>query len=112
MARLGSQMLKGFYPFPLHLIPHITKYLSIQNPERTILLDPCAGKGDALLELGKNLQLSTGNLCANELDQERYEVCVAKGLTTVSGDALSEVHFPVCSVLWLNPPYVRRRRTS
>ena len=105
MARFKSQQKIGFYATPPHLIPIIAQYLTVPDPEKTMLVDPCAGEGEALKLLGESLGVT--HLYANELDESRAEICRALGFTVACGDAVSELkanenHF---SLLYVNPPY-------
>ena len=105
MARLGSKQKKGFYAFPPNLLPHVTKWLKVANSEKTTILDPCAGEGDAIAEFGKLLSLPPEQLLCAELDEERAIECEAQGMPTIVGDATGDSSFPVVSCFWLNPPY-------
>jgi len=105
MARLGSKQRKGFYAFPPQLLPHVTKWLKVANPEKTTILDPCAGEGEAIAEFGKLLSLSPEQLYCSELDEERAIECEAQGMPTIVGDATGDSSFPIVSAFWLNPPY-------
>jgi hypothetical protein len=107
MARLVSQAKKGYYPFPEELIPHVTKWLDVPMPESTVILDPCAGEGIAVEAVAEKLSVLKGNLLCAELDDARARSCRERGLNTIVGDALREIHIPQtgCSLLWLNPPY-------
>ena len=109
MARYASQQKMGFYPFPPQLVPAVAEYLTVPDPENTMIIDPCAGEGEALRLLGD--ALGVPHLYANELDEARADVCRSLGFTAVAcGDAISELkanenHF---SLILLNPVYVRR----
>jgi hypothetical protein len=107
MARLVSQSKKGYYPFPEKFIPYVTRWFNVPVPDRTVILDPCAGEGIAVETVASNLSVPKGNLLCAELDEARAEVCAGRGINTIIGDALSEIHIPQtgCSLLWLNPPY-------
>jgi hypothetical protein len=107
MARLASQAKKGYYPFPQQLIPHVTKWLDVPSPDKTVILDPCAGEGIAVEDVANRLSVPKGNLLCAELDESRANACRERGLNAIVGDALSEIHIPQtgCSLLWLNPPY-------
>ena len=106
MARFKSQQKMGFYAMPPHLIPLVAEYLQVEEPDRTMIVDPCAGEGEALRLLGDALGVT--HLFANELDEARAECCRAASFTAVAcGDAINELkanenHF---SLLMLNPPY-------
>lgn len=105
MAHYNSQSKMGYYPTPAHLIPLIAQYLHAQDPGNCRILDPCAGTGEALSDLGA--QLGITGLYANELDAERAEACREAGLTVAVGDALEELKATdrSFSTLFLNPPY-------
>jgi hypothetical protein len=105
MARLESQAIKGYYPFPDHLIKFVTRWLNVHSPEHTVILDPCAGKGEAVASIGESLGIPKNNLLCAELDKARAKDCMEKDMPTIIGDALHEIHVPTCSLLWLNPPY-------
>ena len=105
MARLGAKQKKGFYAFPPYLIPHVTKWIQVKDVEKTAILDPCAGEGEAILELGQKLGIPSPQLLCSEVDEERGEVCMAKGMPTIVGDSIGDSHFPIASMFWLNPPY-------
>lgn len=90
---------------PPHLVPLVANYLQVEEPDRTMIVDPCAGEGEALKLLGNTLGVT--HLFANELDEMRAELCRSAGLTVACGDGVHELkanenHF---SMLWLNPPY-------
>lgn len=112
MAHYRSQSKMGYYPTPAHLVPLIAQYLHAQDPGNCRILDPCAGTGAALADLGA--QLGIPGLYANELDSERAEECREAGLYVAVGDALEELKATdrSFSALFLNPPYVRRGRTA
>ena len=105
MAHYRSQSKMGYYPTPAHLVPLIAQYLHAQDPGNCRILDPCAGTGAALADLGA--QLGIPGLYANELDSERAEECREAGLYVAVGDALEELKATdrSFSALFLNPPY-------
>lgn len=105
MARPQSMSKMGFYPTPPHLIPSIAEYMEVKEPDKTLILDPCAGAGEALSLLGNALGVE--KLFANELDESRADQCRAAGHIVACGDGVSELmaslgHF---SLVYLNPPY-------
>jgi hypothetical protein len=60
MARLGSQAVAGYYPFPPALLPAVAARLDLgawrtttttEVPPTFVALDPCCGEGVALLGL-------------------------------------------------------------
>src|SRR3954454_824549 len=61
MARLGSQAVAGYYPFPSALLPAVAARLDLEAwgtdptpvgaPPTLVALDPCCGEGVALLQL-------------------------------------------------------------
>ena len=141
MARLESTAVGGFYPTPTHIIPQIASVLSVTIPEERekyyegkkvlTVLDPCAGEGEALLTLTRNLLCAETlreipvelNTYACELEESRYltlrekvsnEVGYGNTKNCLQGDAFRVVFSRVtkyndtksgASILYLNPPY-------
>jgi hypothetical protein len=53
MARFESQAVAGYYPTPQRLLPHLARLVDWQGRDgwcspRYVLLDPCAGDGEAI----------------------------------------------------------------
>lgn len=101
MSRLESKLKLGYYPLPIEEALNIGAVLVATSSYSAI--DPCAGDGNALLEVTKN---TGAHLAGIELDADRAAACTAKGIATVHGSAF-ECRVPAesCSLLYLNPPY-------
>lgn len=101
MSRPFSRIKLGYYPLPPDEAGRIRSLLVATEPYSAI--DPCVGDGTALAEI---------TLCAGahragiELDADRADVALEKGIATVHGSAF-ECRVPAesCSLLYLNPPY-------
>lgn len=107
MAHFRSQILKGYYKTPSHLLPLISNYVRCSSNDGIRILDPCAGEGEAIEYMGNALGLSSHQVYANELDERRAQVCEQRGLISVCGDAVFELDAPQggFQLLYLNPPY-------
>ena len=105
MARPEARKKKGFYPYPPNLWAPLAKWLHVPNPETTTIADPCAGEGDVLDDFHKTFGIPKSNIYANELDYERYLACKQKGVNSVCGDAIFQLHTDRTSLAFVNPPY-------
>jgi hypothetical protein len=107
--RLAAQMRGGYYPAPPEAVAFAAARLRPPVRGPFALLDPCAGEGAAIQQLGELLGCPQSMTYAIELDDNR-----AKTVTT----ALPEAHVLApasvfgCratrnsfSVIWLNPPF-------
>ena len=107
--RLAAQMRGGFYPAPEQAVAYAATYLHPPIDQPFNILDPCAGEGEAINQLGEMLGCQPTSIYAIELDDSRAE----KVLTT-----LPKAHVLVpascfgCrasmnsfSLTWLNPPF-------
>lgn len=112
MARLESIAVGGYYPTPASVIPLLARL--IEQPERAVFLDPCAGDGAAVLALRRELH-TKGDVFAVELEKTRHaslseninrEVSFSAARNALQGDAF-KVSFAGegCTLLYLNPPY-------
>lgn len=107
--RLAAQLRGGFYPAPPEAVSHAATFLRAPVDQPFSLLDPCAGEGAALRQLGKLLGSPQTMLFAIELDEGR-----ADKVRTLLPDAhvLAPASFFGCrasrnsfSLIWLNPPF-------
>lgn len=64
------------------------------------ILDPCAGEGDALFQVAKELEAQAWGI---EIFRERAKKAAAKGLRVYHRDAFT-FRGKGFSLLWLNPP--------
>ncbi len=136
MARLESVALGGYYPTPPHLMQPIANLIDVRGfgtdsdgdafIGAQAWVDPCAGKGEAVLDLAtitfgtEELRTREFTFYAIELEASRFKEMTeesrkklpyaATGSSLVNGDAF-RVAFKRDSskkgatLLWLNPPY-------
>lgn len=125
MARLESTALGGYYPAPSPVVTRIARLLKASGPEGSYnYLDPCAGKGEAVLDVLTSihdLRLKSHRLNVDlysiELESSRHQDLKSN----ISGRINSWHSTEAClrgdafratwkmsdgaSLLWLNPPY-------
>jgi hypothetical protein len=108
--RLAAQAKLGFYPAPPEAVAEAMKYLRGPAFGEACVLDPCAGKGEALAQLCRGLGLRP---YAIELDEKRAEDCHR---LLASDDLQGKVLAPASffgstatiqsfSLVWANPPF-------
>jgi hypothetical protein len=105
--RLAAQMRGGYYPAPPQAIAHAAAFLRPDQP--FAILDPCAGEGAALRQLGELLGCPPSQTYAIELDDSRAERLQAN---LPEAQVLAPASFFGCrasfnsfSFIWLNPPF-------
>lgn len=100
--RSVARIKLGYYPLPSPEGSRLRKLLNF-SPDRTSVLDPCAGTGAALLQLTEQAHVER---YAVELDADRARLCRENGIDTLQAN-LFDVHSRVesFSLLYLNPPY-------
>jgi len=102
-------MRGGFYPAHEAAIAHAASFLRPPEKGPFAILDPCAGEGAAIQQLGRLLGCQSGMIFAIELDDSRAE----KSQTTLPEcPLLAPASFFGCratsnsfSFIWLNPPF-------
>jgi hypothetical protein len=106
--RLAAQMRGGFYPAPQEAVTFAASFLCPPSEPFTIL-DPCAGEGEAIRQLGELLGCPQERTFAVELDDGRADKVRA---TLSNGQVLAPASFFGCRVslnsfsfIWLNPPF-------
>ena len=106
--RLEGQAKMGYYPTPLSQVALIVPWLEVEPGKPVRLLDPCAGKGEALEALARALeergaQVETWGV---ELSPARAEEAAAR-LDRVLPTAWEQAHVRdgTVSLCFLNPPY-------
>ncbi|AFH40179.1 MULTISPECIES: DUF6094 domain-containing protein [Thermus] len=101
--RLEAVAKAGFYPTPPRTLSLVVELLKGHAPHLRGLaaLDPCAGEGEALKEVGRALGMSTYGI---ELDVERAARARKVLDRVIQGDAL-QYRASGFGLLWLNPPY-------
>lgn len=107
--RLAAQMLGGFYPAHERAVAHAAAFLDPPRDEPFALLDPCAGEGAAVRQLGELLGCPLSMTFAIELDDGRAETVRAAlpeahvlAPASFFGCRASANSFPF---IWLNPPF-------
>jgi len=101
--RLAAQAKMGYYPTPLPVISLI-KDILIRNGRGNIrLLDPCAGEGTALKQIGEMLCAETYGI---ELDRHRGQIAKENLTQCLITDYMAtRISNQAFSMLYLNPPY-------
>jgi hypothetical protein len=102
-------MRGGFYPAPAQAVAYAAKFLRPPSDQPFTILDPCAGEGAALRQLGELLGCPQARTFAIELDDSRADIVHA---TLPEGKVLAPASFFGCraslnsfSFVWLNPPF-------
>ncbi len=107
--RLEAQAKLGYYPVNLKTIEFVCGALTLADPNKTYMLDPCCGAGIALHHLGLTSVVTERNLYGVELDTGRYEQArtIMPDATLVNGSFMNTWVVPVgsFSLAWVNPPY-------
>src|SRR5438128_2931741 len=101
-------MKGGFYPAPPEAVAHAASFLHPPVGPFSIL-DPCAGEGDAIKQLGELLGCPEEKTFAIELDDSRADKVRA---LLPTAQVLAPASFFGCraslnsfSFIWLNPPF-------
>jgi hypothetical protein len=102
-------MRGGFYPAPEQAVAYAATFLRPPNNQPFSILDPCAGEGVAIRQLGELLNCPPSSIYAIELDDNRAEQLHA---ALPAGNVLAPANFFGCrasmnsfSFIWLNPPF-------
>lgn len=117
MARVGSVALGGFYKTPESVLPELAKLLSA-SANYVSYLDPCAGEGEAVLQLSSLVHPKGASVSffTVELETSRYAT-LKKGVSDrdyksgqfcLQGDAFRATFRKEganIGLLYLNPPY-------
>lgn len=104
--RLAAQAKMGFYPVTPSTVAFVCKALTINDPSKVRIIDPCCGSGLALRDFGQHLSIPKENLYGIELDERRAEQA-AEHAQVVQGSFFNTRIVPVkaFSMAWVNPPY-------
>jgi hypothetical protein len=115
--RLAGQVKQGYFPAPPVAITGILQHLKIPDPppdsrfkrEDINILDPCAGEGQALVQLAQGLGVSNGHVFAIELNASRaarvaeaYSDVRLLGPCAFEATRITKHSF---SLVYLNPPF-------
>jgi hypothetical protein len=102
-------MRGGFYPAPEQAVAHAASFLRPPTDQSFSILDPCAGEGAAIKQLGELLACPQSATFAIELDDSRAEKVRAN---LPDAKLLAPASFFGCraslnsfSFIWLNPPF-------
>ena len=71
--RLAAQMRGGFYPAHAEAVAHAATFLRPPDKKPFTIVDPCAGEGAAIRQLGELLGCPQSMTYAIELDDSRAE---------------------------------------
>ena len=108
MARLASQAKNGFHPLAPEAAAGILQHL-VPGGEQITILDPCAGEGKALKQLGEGLGVPEENLYAIELNSLRAErLAEAYPKINLLGPCsfmATEISVSSFSLVYCNPPF-------
>lgn len=101
--RLAAQAKMGYYPTPPSVVSLISNILVRKGTGKIRLIDPCAGEGHALKEIGGYLDAETYGI---EMDTDRgrkaRDILTQCLITDYETTRISNQAF---SLLYLNPPY-------
>lgn len=93
----------GYYPTPQSVISLIADILIRNGKSNIKLLDPCAGEGTALKQIGEILDAETYGI---ELDTERGRIAKENLTQCLITDYMAtRISNHAFSILYLNPPY-------
>jgi len=108
LARLASEEKGGYYPTPFAQVELIAKRLRAAPGSPVRLLDPCAGKGEALAAFAEALKVQGARVETYGVEIEKTRARkAAQVLDRVLCAPYEDVHVTpgAFSFLWLNPPY-------
>jgi 16S rRNA C967 or C1407 C5-methylase (RsmB/RsmF family) len=91
--RLAGQTRGGFYPAHERAVAHAATFLWPPAGEPFAILDPCAGEGAAIRQLGELLGCSPARTFAIELDDGRAELV---GTALPGANVLAPANFFGC----------------
>ena len=107
--RLAAQLKGGFYPAHEKAVDLAASFLQAPVGEKFTILDPCAGQGTAIRQLGESLGCPPTMIHAIELDDSRGDTIHA---ALPAAHILAPADFFGCrasfgsfSFVWLNPPF-------
>jgi tRNA1(Val) A37 N6-methylase TrmN6 len=101
--RLAARLKLGYYPLPEGQAPMLRARLAFPQ-QKTSALDPCCGKGTAILDLTDSSQTDVYGV---ELDANRAAIAKSTAIKTIIQGNIFDVRARVerLSLLYLNPPY-------
>jgi hypothetical protein len=120
VARVASIAVAGYYKTPTHLLNGIASLIRVENESSYAVFDPCAGDGEAIVELAKawwpeEKTRRNAQIYANEMEKTRFDALKDRkgkdGLgyrwpEVTHGDAFAlDWDDAKVSIVFLNPPY-------
>ena len=97
----------GFYPCPLEVVDMVTDIVSADP--NAVIVDPCAGEGEAVQRLAHNLGVSEERVVAAELEYNRSQTLAARMPTAqiAANTDFQSAYAPwgAASLAWLNAPF-------
>jgi len=120
LARTASIAIAGYYPTPKHLIRSIASLVRVENESGYAVFDPCAGDGEAIVELVKawwpeEKTRRNVDVYANEMEKTRFDALRARvgkdgfgwrSPEVTHGDAFAlDWDDAKISILYKNAPY-------
>lgn len=107
--RLAAQVKGGFYPAHEEAVAFAASFLQPPVSATFAILDPCAGEGAAIRQLGESLGCPQSMIHAIELDDSRAEVihtALPDAHVLAPADIFGcRVSYGSFSFIWLNPPF-------
>lgn len=107
--RLAAQVRGGFYPAHESAVAMAASRLQPPSGEPFTILDPCAGEGAAIEQLGELLRCPPNLRYAIELDDHRADAVRAalpEGHVLAPADCFGcRASWNSFSFIWLNPPF-------
>jgi len=108
--RLAGQARGGYYPLPPEMIPIIASRLEPPPPGHVFtIIDPCAGEGEAIAQLGSLLNCPAPSTYAIELADDRAEKVKANlpGAKILAPCSFfgSRITYGSFSLAYCNPPF-------
>ena len=107
--RLAAQVKGGFYPAHESAVTLAASYLQPPVGAKFAILDPCAGEGTAIGQLGELLRCPPKLVHAIELDDSRADAirtALPEANLLAPADFLGcRASFGSFSFIWLNPPF-------
>jgi hypothetical protein len=101
--RLEGRLKLGYFPLPPAEGDKIRSMLQFPGLASASVLDPCSGKGAALLQLTSGAKVHHYGV---ELDADRAEASSAAGIDVLHGNVFdTAAKSGQLSMLYLNPPY-------
>ena len=108
MSREASRLRAGFFAIPPQALDIALRWLEGQGSEISVL-DPCAGEGLALQQIGAHLNVPADRLWAVELDKRRGELCQQNLPGSKVLSPCSYFHTAITprsfSLVYSNPPF-------